>query len=76
MLHPGIGGDDEEARQPRADEHQEAANQCSWAKALLAEEEEAEKSRFQKEGEHAFHRQRLPDHAAGQGEKRAQLVPN
>jgi hypothetical protein len=33
--------------------------------ALFAEQEQAQETRFQEEREHAFHGQRLPDHAAG-----------
>src|SRR5271167_1681858 len=35
-----------------------------WAKALLAPDKGANKRALQKEGEHPFHRERLPNHAA------------
>ena len=38
---------------------------CQLRQALFAEEEEAEESRLQEEGEDAFHSQRLADDAAG-----------
>ena len=35
------------------------------AQALFAEKEKAQETRFQEEGEHAFHGQRLANHSAG-----------
>ncbi len=43
-----------------------ADHQCAArAEPLLAVEKQAEKRRLQEESEHAFHGQRLPDHASG-----------
>ena len=37
----------------------------SRAQALFAKYEQAQEGRFEEEGKHSFHRQRLTDHAAG-----------
>ena len=67
VLHPGVGRDDEVARQPRAQEdHQRGKPVHSFAQPLLAVEEQPEEGRFQKEGEAAFHGQGLSDDAAGE----------
>src|ERR1035441_7045078 len=66
VLHPGVGGDDEEAGQPGAEKHQEGGEPVSLgAEALFAEEENAEETGFQEEGEDAFHGEGLPDDSAG-----------
>ena len=66
VLHPCICGDDEVARQPRAEEDHEGREPVpARAEALLAEEKQAEEGGFEEEGEDPFHRQRLADDAAG-----------
>ncbi len=67
VLHPGIGRNNEVARQPRAQEdHQRREPVHSSAQPLLAVEKQPEEGRFQEEGETAFHGQRLSDDAAGE----------
>jgi hypothetical protein len=66
VLHPGVGGDDEVAGQPRAEEDGERGPPVAHpAEQFFSVEEQAQKTGFQKESEHAFHRQRLSDDAAG-----------
>ena len=66
VLHEGVGRDDEEARDPRAEKDQECRHPVApRAESLLAEQQGAEKRRLQKEREDALHRQRLSDDAAG-----------
>src|ERR1700722_18117103 len=56
MLHPGVGDDDKEARNPGATEDENRRQPMDAAgKALFAEEKEAEESRLQEEREDAFH---------------------
>ena len=67
MLHPGVGGNDEVARHPRAQKHHQRRKPVqAFAQALLAIKEKPEECRLQKEREAAFHGQRLPDHPAGE----------
>ena len=66
MLHPGVGDDDEEAGDPRAEKTMNAENQCMASNALFAVEEEAEESRLEEEAEDALHGERLADHASGE----------
>ena len=66
VLHEGVGRDDEEARDPRAEKDQECRHPVApRAEALLAEQQGAEKRRLQEEREDTLHRQRLSDDAAG-----------
>src|SRR5439155_12691380 len=65
MLHPRIGHDDEEARQPRSEEHGDAHPPVSPApEAALAEQEQTQECRLQEKREYAFHDERLADDAA------------
>ncbi len=67
VLHPGVGDDDEEAGDPRADENHDGREPVhGFRNALLAVEEEAEESRLEEEAEDAFHGKRLADHSAGE----------
>jgi hypothetical protein len=66
MLHERIRGDNEVAGQPAAEQQRERGDgMAAPPQTPLAEHEQAEERRFEEEGEHAFHRQRLPDDAAG-----------
>ena len=66
VLHPGVGGDDEEAGEPGAGEDQEGGEPVGLGpEALLPEEEDAQEAGLEEEGEHAFHGEGLADHAAG-----------
>jgi hypothetical protein len=65
VLHPGVGDDDEEARNPRSGEdHHRREPMHEFGDSFFAIEKEAEKGRLQKEAEDTFHGQRLADHAA------------
>lgn len=67
MLHPGIGGEDEIARKPRAEkQHQGRTPLDAEPEPLLAEQQNSEERGFEDEGKQAFHRQRLADHSAGE----------
>ena len=77
MLHPGVGRDDEIAREPGPEEdHERREPVADSAEPFSPNEKEPQERRLEEEGEHALHRKRLADHAAGSLEKRAQLVPN
>ena len=66
VLHPGVGGDDEEARQPGAEKYQKRGEPVRLgAEALLSEQKQAEETGFQEERKHAFHGEGLADDAAG-----------
>src|SRR5579863_6472198 len=67
MLHPGVGDNDEEARDPRAQPHHYGRKPVHpFGDPLLSIEKEPEKSRFEEEAEYAFHGERLADHSPGQ----------
>ena len=67
MLHPGIGDDDEKARYPgTGKDHHRREPMHPFGDAFFAVEKKAQKSRFKKEAEDAFHGQRLANHAAGE----------
>ena len=66
ILHPGIGGDNEESGKPRAQKYRDRRPPvCARTQSLLAIQEQSEKRRFQEEGEHAFHGERLADDSTG-----------
>jgi hypothetical protein len=66
MLHPGVGGDDEEPGEPRAGEDQKRGDPVGLRpEALLSEQERAEEAGFQEKRKHAFHGQSLSDHPSG-----------
>src|SRR5713226_4387675 len=66
MLHPRVRHDDEETGDPRTEKHQERGPPMAPPrKPPFSKQEQAQKCRLQKEGEHSFHRQRLPDHPSG-----------
>ena len=65
MLHPGVGGYDEEAGKPRSQENQKAGEPMrAGAQSFFAEQKQAQEARLQEEREHAFHGERLSDHSA------------
>ena len=65
MLHPCIRGNDEKTREPRTEEHGNRGPPVgARAELLLSIEKETQERRFQEEREHAFHGQRLANHAA------------
>ncbi len=65
VLHPRVGGDDEEARDDGAERHHYRGEPVNDRRhALLAEEEQAEERRLGEEREDALHEERLPDHSA------------
>ena len=65
MLHPSVGRHDEVAGEPGAEKHGHRRRQVrALGEPFLAEQEQAEEGRFEEEGEHPLHRQRLADHAA------------
>ena len=67
MLHPGIGRDDEESREPRAQKHRNRRPPVGpRTEPLLSVQEQSKEGGLQEEGEHAFHGQRLADHASGE----------
>src|SRR5581483_1392661 len=67
MLHPAIGGHDEEAGEPGSDKDEERGPPMSFgAEAFFSEQEESEERRFQEEREDTFHSHRLSDDAAGE----------
>ncbi len=66
VLHPGVGGDDEESGEPRAEEdHERGEPMEAGREALFAIDEQAEEGGFEEEGEDAFHGEGLADDAAG-----------
>jgi len=66
VLHPGVGDDDEEAREPGAAEDEEGGEPVHAAgEAVLAEEKETEEGGLEEEGEDAFHGEGHADDAAG-----------
>jgi hypothetical protein len=66
VLHPGVGGDDEEAGDPRADEDHERRDPVQPRSDTSATgEEQANEHRLGKEGEDTLQGQGLSDHAAG-----------
>ena len=65
MLHPGIGDNNEEAGNPRAQEYHEGRSPMgARRKALFAKQKQSQKRRLQEKRKNAFHRQRLADDAA------------
>src|SRR5208283_257542 len=65
VLHPRIGGDDQVARHPGAEENEKRAPPVADASELFfSEQEEAQECGFQEKGENSFHRQGLSNHAA------------
>ena len=65
MLHPCVGCDDEESRQPRAREHRESREPVQLrSQSLFAENQQSQKSRFEEKRKDAFHRQGLSQHSA------------
>ena len=67
MLHEGVGADDEVARQPAADEQRERrARKCPRGPSRCSpKRSRPRKRRLEEEREHALHRERVPDDAAG-----------
>src|SRR5260221_9171435 len=66
MLHPGIGGDNEVAAQPRPDEDEEGRPPVAdAAEFLFAIEKEVEESGLKEEREQALHGKGLPDNTPG-----------
>ena len=65
VLHPGVGRDNEKARQPRPDKDRHRGEPVhDRTQPFFAVEEQSQERRFQEESEHAFHTQRLADHSA------------
>src|SRR5215813_1770556 len=66
MLHESIGDEDEKTRKPTAEcDSHSSQKVIALAESLLAPDQRADERTFEEEREHAFHRQRLPDHTAG-----------
>src|SRR5579863_5538073 len=66
MLHPRVGDDDEKSANPRSQKNSQGRPPMpARAEAFLAVEEESQECRLEKESEHAFHGQSLPDHPSG-----------
>src|ERR1700758_3234556 len=67
MLHPGISGYDEEAREPRSQEDSHGRPPVGpGTESLLAVEEQTKERGLEKEGEHPFHGEGLADHSSGE----------
>ena len=67
VLRPGVGGDDEVARSPRAEEdHQRREPVNPLAETSLSPEEQPHERGLQEEREGALHRQGLGDDVAGE----------
>src|SRR5207245_400899 len=67
VLHPGIGRDNEETRNPGSQKHRHGRPAMSTrAELLLPIEEQPQESRLQEEGEHAFHGEGLTDDVSGE----------
>src|SRR6266849_11174641 len=66
MLHKRVRDQDEVAGQPAPQRYRHRRHEMvPWPEALLAPDERADERTLQKEGEHAFHCERLSDHTAG-----------
>src|SRR5262249_31322330 len=72
VLHPRVGGNDEESGQPGTDADQKSGDPVAfWPEPLLAENQQPEEARFEKEREYTLHGQGLPDDTpSGFGETR------
>ena len=70
VLHPRVGGNDEEAREPgaRADHHAGPGDEHR-RQAAPPIKQSAEKHRLEKERKHALHRERLTDNRTGVARK-------
>src|SRR5437870_9334866 len=76
VLHPRTGGDDEVAREPRAQEDECGGEPVPPApEPPLAEEEEGQEGRLEEEGEDAFHGERLADDATGRAREARPIGP-
>ena len=78
-LHPAIGGENPEGRDQRADrDHQRGAEVRAPPHALPAEQHDAEKARFEKEGGHHLVSEQRTGDRAGEARKarpvRAELI--
>ena len=66
VLHPGVGHDDEEPRDPRSQkDHHRREPVHDLGEPVLAVEKQPEEGRLQEETEDALHGQRLANDAAG-----------
>src|SRR5258708_4354390 len=66
VLHPGVGGNDKTRGSPRAQPYHESREPVHpLPEDTFAEQEDAEKSRFDEEGEGSLHRQGLRNDLAG-----------
>ena len=66
MLHESVGHDNEVAGKPASQrDRQRGQEVIARTQSLFAPDERADKGAFQKEREHALHRQRLSDDPAG-----------
>jgi len=66
ILHPGVGDQDQQSRKVGAKRGQESRQQMAlFRQSIPAEEEQADKGRFQEEGQQAFDRQRRAENVAG-----------
>src|SRR5206468_10521587 len=65
ILHPGVGGDNEETGQPGTEEYGHRSPPVGLGtETLLAIKKPPKECRLQKERKHSFHRERLADDAA------------
>src|SRR5215469_4406434 len=65
VLHESIGDENEKARKPTAEcDSHSSQKVIALAQPPLAPDQRADERTFEEEREHAFHRQRLADHAA------------
>ena len=75
MLHEGVCNENEIAGQPAPGRNKNGREKMDpRAEPLLPPDQRTDKGAFHEKGEHTFHRQGLPDHAAEYLEKPAQLV--
>src|SRR5262249_1276979 len=62
VLHESIGDQNEKARKPTSESYSQSSKKViALAQPLLAPNQRADERAFEKEREHAFHRQRLAD---------------
>ncbi len=76
MLHPRVGGEDEQCRQHRAERHHPDARQVHpFGQPVPAEQPQPEEGRLQEERGQALHRQRAAEHVSDEPRVRRPVHP-